>query len=467
MKNINLNIKRALTVVLLLVAVFSVSAQALRTGYFLDGNLFRHRLNPALCGTRGYVSLPVLGGINVNTMGNFGMSSFLYESPYNSNKLVTFMHSSVSADEFLGNLESDNLINMNLDFTLLSIGFKAFGGYNTIDLTLRSHTGLSLPYDMFRFMKVMSDTKYSFGDIYMRTRNFADLSFGHSHKINESLTIGARAKFLFGLAYADAKFDRMDLSMSSDRWEIAAKGEANIAIGGEFTLSEEKTLTGKTVIDGYDNISVGLQGFGMGLDLGATYDFSELFAPGLVVSASLTDLGFIKWNKAARAEIAPEDSYLFEGFSQMGIHSDSKNESIEDQLETTGDELEDFFALEDKGEGSVSSGIGAKLNLGVEYRMPFYDKLSAGFLYTHCFDDIFSYNQTSLMIAISPLKVLDFAVSGTLSDYGTGFGAMANLHCPGFSFFIGTDCFLGKVGKQYIPLENMNASVSFGVNIAF
>ena len=125
MKNINLNIKRALTVVLLLVAVFSVSAQALRTGYFLDGNLFRHRLNPALCGTRGYVSLPVLGGINVNTMGNFGMSSFLYESPYNSNKLVTFMHSSVSADEFLGNLESDNLINMNLDFTLLSIGFKA------------------------------------------------------------------------------------------------------------------------------------------------------------------------------------------------------------------------------------------------------------------------------------------------------------------------------------------------------
>ena len=71
------------------------------------------------------------------------------------------------------------------------------------------------------------------------------------------------------------------------------------------------------------------------------------------------------------------------------------------------------------------------------------------------------------MVSVSPLKVLDFAVSGTYTDFGAGFGAMANLHCTGFSFFVGTDCFIGKVGKQYIPLENMNASVSFGVNIAF
>ena len=467
MKRMNFNIKRAFAVVLMLVAVLGASAQALRTGYFLDGNLFRYRLNPALSGERGYFSLPVLGGINVNSMGNFGLSNFLYESPTNANELVTFMHSSVSADEFLGNLESDNLMNTNLDFTLLSMGFKAFGGYNTIDLTLRSQTGMSLPYDMFRFMKVMGDADYSFGDINMRTRNFADLSLGHSHKIGESLTVGARAKLLFGLAYADVKFDQMDLSMNSNRWEIAARGEANIAMGGAFTYSDEKTASGKTVVGGYDDIKAGLQGFGMGLDLGATYDFSELLTPGLVVSASLTDLGYIKWNKAARAAIAPEDSYTFEGFSQMGIHSDSKNAPIEDQWETTRDELEDFFALEDKGEGSVSSGLGAKLNLGVEYSMPFYNKLSAGLLYTHCFDDIYSYNQTSLMVSISPVSVLDFAVSGTFSDYGTGFGAMANLHCTGFSFFVGTDCFIGKVGKQFIPLENMNASVSFGVNIAF
>ena len=56
MKKMNFNIKRAFAVVLMLVTVFGASAQALRTGYFLDGNLFRYRLNPALSGERGYFS---------------------------------------------------------------------------------------------------------------------------------------------------------------------------------------------------------------------------------------------------------------------------------------------------------------------------------------------------------------------------------------------------------------------------
>jgi hypothetical protein len=71
-----------------------------------------------------------------------------------------------------------------------------------------------------------------------------------------------------------------------------------------------------------------------------------------------------------------------------------------------------------------------------------------------------------LVVNISPLNVLDFAVSGRVGTYGAGFGAMANLHCPGFSLFVGTDCFLGKVSKEFIPLENMNSSISIGVNIA-
>ena len=76
MKNICLNIKRVFVVVVLSIMVLDVSAQVLRTGYFLDGNLFRHRLNPALRGQRGYFSLPVLGGLNINAMGNVGLSNF-------------------------------------------------------------------------------------------------------------------------------------------------------------------------------------------------------------------------------------------------------------------------------------------------------------------------------------------------------------------------------------------------------
>lgn len=462
--------KRALVSTVLVAFAVAVSAQALRTGYFLEGNIYRHRLNPALQSVRGHFSLPVLGGIQIGTMGNFGVGNFLYESPGNSDELVTFMHESVDAKEFLGDLDSENIMRMDLDFTILSLAFRAFGGYNTIDLTLRSHVGMNLPYGMFEFMKDQSKGAYSFSDVTMRSRNYADLSLGHSHAIGKSLTVGGRVKFLFGLAYGNVNFEKMDIKMSGDMWEIAARGSADIALGGVFTYSDELTTSGKTLVDGYDDVKVGMHGFGMGLDLGASYDFSELGVKGLIASASITDLGYISWGKAARAAIEPEDKFQFDGFEDMSIHSPEAGEkdlTLDEQFEDLSDQLEDFFALEDKGEGSVSSGLGAKLNLGVEYKMPFYNKLSAGLLYTHCFDDVFSYNQTSLLVNISPLKVLDLSASATFSDYGTGFGAMLNVHCTGLSFFLGTDCFLGKVGKQYVPVENMNASVSFGVNIAF
>ncbi len=465
MKNIKLNIRRVSSFLLMMIFAVAVSAQTLRTGYFMDGNLFRYRLNPSFVGQRGYVSLPVLGGVNINTMGNLGMGDLIYDSPLNNDKLVTFMHSSVSEKEFLDNIDDNNVLRLDLDMTLLSLAFHAFGGYNSIDLSLRSHTGMNLPYDMLKFMKVMGAENYSFSDLCLQSRNFADLSLGHSRYINKNLSVGGRLKFLFGLGYADVLFDKMNINMNGDSWMINAKGEANIALGGAYTYSDEPTMGGKTVVDGYDNVAVGLHGFGMGIDLGASYDLSDVLLKGLIVSASVNDLGFISWNKTARAAIDPKEPYVFNGFNNMAIHSGEG--TLDDQFEGLSDDMEDFLALEDKGEGSVTTGIGAKLNLGIEYKMPFYDRLSAGLLYTHCFDDVFSYNQASLMLAVSPVNVLDFAVSGTLSDYGAGFGAMANLHCPGFSFFVGTDCFVGKVGKQFIPLENMNASVSFGINIAF
>lgn len=464
MKIMNSGFRRIFAVALLLLLCAGVNAQVLRTGYFTEGNVMRYRLNPALMSTRGHVSIPVLGNINIDAMGNVGMGNFLYDSHLNSDKLVTFMHPTISADKFLGDLEDENKVALNMDMTILSTAFHAWGGFNSIDLTMRSSTGVSLPYDMLRFMKVMGNGEYNFSDVNVRTRNFADLSLGHSRKITNSLTVGARLKFLFGLGYANASFDNMSIKANADRWEIMAKGDADIALGGQFGHSADKSVSGKTMVDGYDDVKLGMNGFGMGVDLGAAYEFKKGPLNGLTLSASLNDLGFISWSKAAHAAISPDAPYIFDGFDNMAIHGNGN--TLDDQWEGLRDDLEDFFALEDKGERSVTEGIGAKLNLAAEYEMPFYRRLSVGLLYTGCFDGPYTNNQGMLVVNVSPLDVLDFAVSGRVGTYGAGFGAMANVHCTGFSFFVGTDCFLSKVGKQFIPLENMNANVSFGVNIA-
>lgn len=458
MKKHNLNIIKILLCAAFMVVAITSRAQAPRTGYFLEGNIYSYRLNPALDSQRGHVSIPLLGGISVTTKGNIGLGTFLYPSPHNNNEMITFMHGAVSTEDFLGSLDDDNTIGMNMDFTLLSLGFHAFGGFNTLDVSLRSEVGMNIPFGMFKFMKDMGSEDFSFSNFGIQTKNYADISLGHSHDVTKDLRIGGRVKVLLGFAYAKAEFEKMNLSARRDKWEIAAKGHADIALGGMFTSDDDNVVTG------YENIGIGVQGIGGGLDLGAAYDFSDILTDGLIVSASLTDLGWISWDKSAYAAIEPESSYIFDGFQNISVDGDDS--SFDDQLESISDDLEDFFTLEDRGMRSVKTSLGAKFNLGVEYVMPFYKRMSVGALYTHSFDDIMPYDMASLMLNISPLNCLDLAASATVSTYGANFGAMLNLHCTGFNVFVASDCFLGKVSKQFIPIDNMNANVQLGVNIA-
>ena len=52
-----------LTATLALVATSGVMAQtqSSRSAYFLEGSTYRHELNPAFIGERGYFSFPALG----------------------------------------------------------------------------------------------------------------------------------------------------------------------------------------------------------------------------------------------------------------------------------------------------------------------------------------------------------------------------------------------------------------------
>ena len=162
------NITKYMMAATMMCAATGMSAQALSSGYFLDGYLFKHQLNPALQSDKAYVSVPVLGNINIGTRGNIGLGNFLY--PTANGGLTTFMNSRVSAQEFLDGLNANNRLAMNVDMSILSAGFRAWGGFNTIDIGLRSHTSVNIPKDMLELMKVGDVTvsqEKNFGEIYM------------------------------------------------------------------------------------------------------------------------------------------------------------------------------------------------------------------------------------------------------------------------------------------------------------
>lgn len=444
----------------------AISAQDLRTGYFLESSAFRHQINPALL-DHPYLST-LFGQINVGATGNVGLKDFVYKTSGNANyDLTTFMSPTISADEFLNNLHDKNHLNVSLNYNLASVAFKAFAGMNVVEMNLRSYSAVCLPYELFDFMKQAGAKEhYTLKNLGARSKSYLELAFGHSHALDDNWTIGVKTKLLFGLAYADLDVNTMDITMNSNQWIINTDAKINAAIlSSKFKYSDRQdsknTKEGKQKVNGLDDVSFGIPGFGLAMDLGAVYKMPA--AEGLTLSASLTDLGFITWSKNNTA--ASEGSYTFDGFNNpiyVNGHNDGTNK-LSDQADALKDDLEKMFSVYDEGQKSKTTALAATFNLGAEYVMPFYKKLSVGFLLTDRFDGLYSWHQAMLSANVRPLSWLDCSLNTALSSTGFTCGGMMSLHAPHFNFYIGADHFIGQVSKQYIPLNNMNSNLCLGI----
>lgn len=452
----------------------NASAQALRSGYFLEGYTYRHLMNPAFAPERNYIAIPGIGNINMGTQGNVGLNTFLY--PYGNGQLTTFMNGAVSGDEFLDKLKDHNRINMNMNLTLLSFGFRAWGGFNTFDVNVRSNTSLNLPRGLFEFMKVGMDGTnpvYEMDGLGISSNNYAEVALGHSHQINDKLRIGAKLKVLLGLGNASIKMTDMRVQMAENQWMVQANGEMNASVKG-LTLPT-KGESGKTLDDpseatlvDWDNIDVdspGLTGYGMAMDLGTTYKLLD----DLTLSASLLDFGFMSWSNTIKGATSNQP-WLFDGFHNIAMGSDDPDgdKPLEDQLEDLGKDVENYasFHRTETG-GSATKMLGATLNIGADYAFPFYNKLHFGFLSSTRINGKYSWSEGRLSANVSPVKWFDAGVNYGISTFGSSFGWILNFHPCGFNFFVGMDHTLTKVTPQYIPVGKANLDFSLGFNITF
>ena len=448
---------------LLATAVAPAAAQEFRTAAFMQTNNYRHQINPAML-DEAYVGMPFFGQINVGATGNFGLKNFVYKLDGNPRyDLTTFMSPTVSAGEFLGDLHDKNRADVYINYNIFSVGFKAFKGINLVELNLRSNTNVSLPYELFEFMKTTGAKEtYHLQDIGVRSQNYLELALGHSHRINDQWTVGAKLKFLFGGAYADFSADQLDVTMNGDQWRIVGDARLKAAVlSSEFDYEDpsKNAPDGRRRVKGIDDVSFGLPGFGMGVDLGATFKVTK----DLTLSAAINDLGFINWSKVKNA--SSRGDYTFDGFEDIYAGSNNTGgNKLGDQFETLGDDLEEMFSVYDDGEGSSSQALAATINIGAEYTLPAYRNLRFGFLYTSRLHGLYSYHQGLLSPTIRPVKCLEASVNTAVSSTGCTFGAALSLRAKHYNFFIGSDRIFGKVSKEFIPLNSLNANVTMGMS---
>lgn len=436
--------------------IFSLTASAQnRSAYFLDNYAYNYQHNPAMAIDRKHdFSFPLLGNLNVGTRANVGVRSFVFKQK--DGTLASFLSPEVSSSEFLDKLNTHNRIGVNVNEQIFSYGFRALGGYNHVSIGFQADAQIRIPKSIFSFLKEgITNKTYDIGRIDANVNSYAEIALNHSHSLEHivpGLRVGGSFKFLIGIANIDVNMDKADLELGTDNWSAVTNGTIRVNFPGiKFKTTTNKE--DKPYVDGIDLDGFGIGGYGMAVDLGATYRLNKDWDFAL----AFNNIGFINWKDSWEA-------------STNGDRKVSTNDyplsasDFDDSMDALTDALSSLYQLNDNGNtGSRCRALAGTMNASVRYTLPVYRRLTFGLLNTTHMARRYAWTEFRLSANVTPLKWLGLGVNYGLGTFGSSFGWILNIAPKGFNLFVGMDHTVGKLSKQYIPL-NLNTQFSFGVN---
>ena len=438
-------------------------AQNLESGFFTDGYLYRHEMNPAIENSRNYVAMPLIGNINVGLTGNLNLTDVLFNR---NGRTVLYTNPLVSASEVMKGICDRNRIGTDFKVQILGAGFKAWGGYNTIGISIRGNESTVIPRTLFDITKngLHNDT-YDISDLSAHAHAYAEIALGHSHKINEKWRVGGKFKFLLGAGNVDANVTRGEVVLGEDGYVANIDAELMGSITGlnYKTKASEHTKDSegnpRQIVNGMKVSGYKISGLGVAFDLGAEYKINDDWK----VSASILDLGFISWKNtrlAATHGTVNTNDYVF------NVDDDAPN-SFSKEGERLGDQLATLYELEDKGEvGGRTTMLGATMNISAQYTAPFYRKLNFGLLNTTRIDGRYSWTNFRLSANVAPAKCFSAGINFAIGTFGPSFGWIMSVHPKGFNLFLGMDHTSFKLAKQGVPLSS-KTEFTMGINFPF
>jgi hypothetical protein len=247
--------------------------------------------------------------------------------------IISFLHPDYDVNKFLAKIKDKNSIVPEVAIQLLGVGFSVGkDGYVFLDINDRIDGNIVLPGDLFKlalkgneeFVGSKIDLSSLRGDI----KYYREFGLGYSRNFTDKLRVGIKGKLLFGIA--DASIDNKSLGITvNDDYTHTLDADLSVNISGPVNVStDSKQNIESIVIDdnrfktssGIADFVSGKKNMGLGLDIGATYDFTDR----IVISASITDLGFIRWTKDV-TNLKANNQFEFSGLNMLDVFNGTKS----------------------------------------------------------------------------------------------------------------------------------------------
>jgi hypothetical protein len=246
-----------------------------------------------------HVCFPLLGKIHVGAN--------LPISPYGDVMSLS--------DELLKKLKKNNAIRLWYQMDPIHFGFRINKkNYFSITTAIKTDMNITLKKDLFSFIvkgnAPFEGQELSFlGNDFLSFNLYAEIGLGYNREINDNISFGVNAKYLSGLFNAHT-----------------SQAELLLYTGEKYHALEIKhTLQGKiaAIVD-IDSIVPGdiaknLKNHGFAFDVGARYRINQLFE----VSASVLDIGLIKWKTNAKQYSVDNKTFSITGMGYDDIISDT------------------------------------------------------------------------------------------------------------------------------------------------
>lgn len=309
-----------------------------------------------------------IGEFQSTSRNNVGASAFLF--PY-GDKLVTGLHSSVSADDFLGGLQAVNSRYVQEDYNLVSYGWKdKIRGFHTVEIGAKADYGLSLPKGFFQVLKTgTSQSPYDFSSLRAFGNLYAEIAYSYALPLNEQLFIGARAKLLVGLNSVDLVTRQMALVTTEEQYRLDLDADIDLTNRKKKIGTDEEGYLDYSSFSGKGKLRLPAGG-GVALDLGVVWKPFR----GFTLSASVQDLGGILWyyGNASRSS----GSYTFEGLQDISAE-DLTSDKLLAKVRQVGEEVLGVIKPKAVNKCFKWKAVPLTAHMNVSYAMPFWERLSA------------------------------------------------------------------------------------------
>lgn len=405
-------------------------------------------LNPAFQAEKPiFIGVPVLGGIHLSTFSTDLTFRDIIKRESNTRTVV-------DVNNISSLVEDNSYINTQFSTDVLLGGLRAYnGGYWSFGFKINTEVDIRLSNDMTDFLLYgnFNDRVYNkwldFSEFRLTSQVYSNLHVGYSKDLNKRVRVGGRLNILSGLVYAGVTDNSLELITNKDGAPvpntIETKGVLEMSTAGIDDSGEETEVS-------FSPFNFG--NLGVGIDLGIDYMLNKK----VYLSASATDIGFIRWTDNAQAVgINVPGTWKYEGFT----YEPNDDYSIGDRIDDWTDNLEDDLGFDTVDNSSFTTYLQSKLFLSGKYR--FNKKYSANLTFKGELDRGGIEPAVSLGLQAKVTRFLDLVAATSYQDNQVGIGAGLNLSIGPFNWYILTD----NIGAIVAPATTHGTNFSMGMNV--